>query len=80
MCASVGRTGPQNISGIVLVVGHPHELYVKHCNAASLLSDGRVVATYLKYSLPNCAVFDEERYFDHGTEPMCLKWTECASH
>ncbi len=61
------------ISGIAVVVGHPHELDGKRYNAASLLRDGVVAATYLKYELPNYSVFDEERYFDHGTEPCVFE-------
>ena len=56
------------LSGIAVVVGHPHERGGKRYNAASLLRDGAVAATYLKYALPNYSVFDEERYFDHGAE------------
>ena len=61
------------ISGIAVVVGHPHEQDGKHYNAASLLQDGAVTATYLKYALPNYSVFDEERYFDHGAEPCIFE-------
>ena len=61
------------ISGIAVVVGHPHELNGKRYNAASLLKDGRVVATYLKHFLPNYSVFDEERYFDCGVEPLVFE-------
>lgn len=57
------------ISGIAVVVGHPYERDGKRYNAASLLQNGAVTATYLKQELPNYAVFDEKRYFDHGTEP-----------
>src|SRR5574340_1015431 len=56
------------ISGIAVVVGHPHEQDGKRYNAASLLRDGKIATTYLKNDLPNYAVF-EKRYFDHGTEP-----------
>jgi NAD+ synthase (glutamine-hydrolysing) len=35
-------------------------------NAAALVADGRVVATYFKRELPNYGVFDEERYFEPG--------------
>lgn len=61
------------ISGIAVVVGHPHEQDGKRYNAASLLRDGVIAATYLKYELPNYSVFDEERYFDHGTEPCVFE-------
>lgn len=58
------------ISGISVIVGHPHQRDGKHYNAASLLQDGQVVATYCKHLLPNYAVFDEARYFQAGTEPL----------
>ncbi len=56
---------------IILVVGHPHKVGKDHYNAASVLRDGKVVATYHKHALPNHSVFDEERYFSHGNKP-CL--------
>jgi NAD+ synthase (glutamine-hydrolysing) len=61
------------ISGIAVVVGHPHEREGKRYNAASLLQDGMIAATYLKHELPNYSVFDEERYFDHGSEPCVFE-------
>ncbi len=54
------------ISGISVIVGHPHEQDGRRYNAASLLQDGKVVATYCKRLLPNYSVFDEKRYFDRG--------------
>src|SRR5512146_811831 len=57
--------------GIILLVGHPHRVGDKRYNAASVLRDGKVTATYHKHSLPNHSVFDEERYFDHG-DVACL--------
>ncbi len=70
-CAQALNELAGKISDIAVVVGHPHEQDGKRYNAASLLRDGVIAATYLKYELPNYSVFDEERYFDHGTEP-CL--------
>src|SRR3989338_3246878 len=55
-------------SDIAVVVGHPHEHGGKRYNAASLLRNGGIAATYLKHKLPNYSVFDEERYFEHGSE------------
>lgn len=52
--------------GIAVIVGHPHRVGQQHFNAASLLRDGRIIATYHKQALPNHSVFDEERYFEHG--------------
>src|SRR5512140_2911999 len=58
---------------IVLIVGHPHKVGKDRYNAASILRNGQVVATYHKHALPNHSVFDEERYFEHGTSPCLLE-------
>ncbi|HLU13200.1 MAG TPA: NAD+ synthase [Arenimonas sp.] len=50
-------------TGIAAVVGWPEAAGPVVYNAASLLRDGRVEATYRKRELPNYAVFDERRYF-----------------
>lgn len=55
-----------------IIVGHP--LFEgSPYNAASLLMDGRIVATYRKYRLPNYEVFDEERYFAAGDAPCVVE-------
>jgi len=59
----------KKIHGIIVIVGHPHEADGKHYNAASVLRDGHIVATYFKHNLPNHSVFDEERYFARGKLP-----------
>ncbi|NIS32445.1 MAG: NAD+ synthase, partial [Actinobacteria bacterium] len=41
-------------------------------NAASVLLDGEVVATYRKLRLPNYGVFDEARYFTAADEPVVV--------
>lgn len=51
---------------ITLVLGHPEERHEWRYNAASVIRDGQLVATYHKHLLPNYEVFDEERYFDRG--------------
>ena len=51
---------------IVAVVGHPEAAGAVVFNAASVIRDGRVEATYRKRELPNYAVFDERRYFAPG--------------
>lgn len=60
------------VRGIAVVVGHPEEWGDERYNAASLLAGGRIVATYRKHRLPNYEVFDEERYFDAGSEPCVV--------
>lgn len=57
------------VQGVVAIVGHPGRVDGRHHNAASVLQDGRIVATYHKQALPNDTVFDEKRYFDPGVTP-----------
>ncbi|MGA0115540.1 MAG: NAD+ synthase [Burkholderiales bacterium] len=61
------------VSGITVVLGHPHQIGNKRYNAASVIRDGAVVVTYLKRTLPNYTVFDEERYFDSGDLPCVFE-------
>ena len=63
----------QQVKGIAVVVGHPHELGGERFNAASVLMDGRIMATYHKRELPNYSVFDEERYFTRGVAPCVFE-------
>ncbi len=63
----------ERASGIVLVLGHAHEEGGRRYNAASVIRDGRVVATYFKHLLPNYDVFDEKRYFDAGERPCVFE-------
>lgn len=54
----------QAATGIVAVVGWPQSAGSVVYNAASVLRDGGIAATYRKRELPNYAVFDERRWFD----------------
>ncbi len=58
------------VSGITLLVGHPHLQDGKLYNAASVIENGKIVATYHKQCLPNYSVFDEERYFEAGNDAL----------
>jgi NAD+ synthase (glutamine-hydrolysing) len=53
---------------VVGFVDQGRDLY----NAAAVCASGRVVGTYRKRLLPNYAVFDEQRYFAPGAEPLRL--------
>jgi NAD+ synthase (glutamine-hydrolysing) len=68
-CALALESLAARVSGVTLVVGHPHAHERRRYNAASVIQDGRVIATYYKQTLPNYTVFDEARYFERGTEP-----------
>jgi NAD+ synthetase len=54
-----------------VLVGHPEILDGNRYNSASVLRDGKIVATYRKRYLPNSEVFDEVRYFSQGNE-VCV--------
>ena len=41
-------------------------------NAAAVLEKGRISQIYHKCKLPNYSVFDEQRYFKSGTEPLVV--------
>ena len=58
------------LTGITVIVGHPHLVHDACFNAASVLQDGKVLATYHKHVLPNYAVFDEKRYFRSGSDAL----------
>lgn len=60
----------QDVVGITMVVGHPRRDGKLRFNSASVLTGGRVKATYDKQRLPNYQVFDEARYFSAGATPL----------
>jgi NAD+ synthase (glutamine-hydrolysing) len=57
---------------VVAIVGYP-QLRDDVYNAAAVLADGQVQAVYHKTYLPNYGVFDEQRYFQVGTEPALIE-------
>lgn len=62
----------EQVSGIDIVLGYPQQSEQGLFNAASVLRDGTVVATYHKCYLPNYSVFDEMRYFVAADEACVL--------
>ncbi len=63
--------------GIAVVLGYVHivslerqseEIGPQVTNAAALCYDGKLIDTYHKIFLPNYGVFDEQRYFQKGSE------------
>jgi NAD+ synthase (glutamine-hydrolysing) len=53
------------VEGIVAIVGYPERAEDVY-NAAAVLADGAIQASYRKQHLPNYGVFDELRYFQPG--------------
>ena len=80
-CDDAVKTVARELAGLknmVVVVGHPSggseadalrtksvAVSARH-NAASVITEGRVLTTYAKRELPNYQVFDERRYFTPG--------------
>ena len=56
----------------LVIVGAPAAFGNRACNAAYAFQDGAVRAIYRKMLLPNYGVFDEQRVFAAGTEPVIL--------
>jgi NAD+ synthase/NAD+ synthase (glutamine-hydrolysing) len=55
-----------------VIVGHPLAEGGKRFNAATLIGEGKMLATYRKQCLPNAEVFDEKRYFEPGGTPCVV--------
>jgi NAD+ synthase (glutamine-hydrolysing) len=64
--------------GLAVVVGHPLKTAQGLHNAASVLRDGKCIASYAKHELPNNEVFDEVRYFIPGNAPCVFNVEGCA--
>ena len=58
----------QKFPGLIVIVGHPKKTAAGLQNYASVIQDGKVLASYAKQELPNHEVFDEVRYFTPGKQ------------
>ncbi len=75
------------LKGMAVVVGHPQGgdsrtssvSVTERFNCASVISEGRVLATYAKRELPNYQVFDERRYFTPGSGVCVFEAGEAGS-
>ncbi|WP_347260720.1 NAD+ synthase [Rudaea sp.] len=70
-CEAALQRVAASVHGIVAVVGWPQAAGAVVYNAASVLRDGAIAATYRKRELPNYAVFDERRYFEVDPDGGC---------
>ncbi|MEE8574106.1 MAG: NAD+ synthase, partial [Thermodesulfobacteriota bacterium] len=61
-----------DITAIVGFVDYKNDIY----NAAAIIHNGTIVDIYHKMFLPNYGVFDEERYFQNGIDPLNIKINE----
>jgi NAD+ synthase (glutamine-hydrolysing) len=71
-CGEALRSLAADVRDIVALVGFPERTDDVY-NAAAALADGEVAAVYRKIHLPNYGVFDEQRYFQSGSEPGLIE-------
>ncbi len=57
---------------ITIIVGFAESYQGDTYNSAAVLQNGRMSKIYRKSMLPNFSVFDEQRYFKPGTEPVVI--------
>jgi NAD+ synthase (glutamine-hydrolysing) len=67
-----------SVEGITALVGFAEPVAdpvdARHAyNSIAVLADGRVQRVYRKNRLPNYAVFDEQRYFVPGADPLSIE-------
>ena len=56
----------REVKGIDVIIGYPEKTPQGVFNVASVISNGKITASYHKQHLPNYSVFDEKRYFIPG--------------
>ncbi|HEX5865922.1 MAG TPA: NAD+ synthase [Casimicrobiaceae bacterium] len=71
-CATELERLAAQITGPVVLVGFPEAIGGQRHNAVAVIRNGRVAAIYRKRELPNYTVFDEDRYFEPGTDPCVI--------
>jgi NAD+ synthetase len=71
-CAGELERLAAQVTGPAVLVGFPEASGGKRHNAAAVIRNGRVAAIYRKRELPNYTVFDEDRYFEPGTDPCVI--------
>ncbi|SDM54578.1 NAD+ synthase (glutamine-hydrolysing) [Franzmannia pantelleriensis] len=59
---------------VLVIVGYPGMREGQRYNLAGLLYQGEWQAEYAKQALPNYQVFDEQRYFTPGSEPLVFEY------
>jgi len=73
-CASELAAMASAVGDVPLLVGFPERRLDGKChNALAVLRAGRIETVYRKQCLPNYTVFDEERYFEPGSEPCVIE-------
>jgi len=63
----------KSTNNITAILGFIDQDEIGIYNAAAIISNQKIIATYRKNKLPNYGVFDEKRYFKQGSEIVILK-------
>jgi len=58
---------------ITIIIGFADSFQGNTYNSAAVLQNGKITKIYRKCLLPNFSVFDEQRYFRPGNEPVVIK-------
>lgn len=65
----------KDVKDILMVVGGvDYDERGQRYNAAFLIKNGEILATYRKQNLPNYSVFDEKRYFEAGSQHCVFEY------
>jgi len=59
-------------TGISVLLGYPEYADGAIYNSAAWIEDGVIKGNYRKWRLPNYGVFDEQRYFQTGDQPLVM--------
>ena len=66
------RMAEKVVRDVLVIVGYPGRREGRIWNLAGALYNGEWLGEYAKQALPNYEVFDEQRYFARGAEPLVL--------
>lgn len=67
------RMAEKVVRDVLVIVGYPGRREGRLWNLAGALFDGEWLGEYAKQALPNYEVFDEQRYFARGSEPLVIE-------
>lgn len=71
--ADIADASARDFPNICLLVGAPSYENGHIYNAAVAIQNGEIIGSYYKQCLPNYGVFDEQRYFAAGNQPLVLE-------
>ncbi|MCA1769613.1 MAG: NAD+ synthase [Halomonas sp.] len=66
------RMAEKVVRDVLVIVGYPGRREGQTWNLAGALCNGEWLGEYAKQALPNYQVFDEQRYFAAGNQPLVL--------